>query len=183
MPTGVVISFDDRHGLGFIRSRRFGEDVFVHACAIDDGRVLRPGERVRFEASASRNGLRAVRVRSRPRVLAPWAVVAILALVVLAGLTAARALAGWPWPWSWLAGVNLAALVALGLDRRRALLGVPPLADRLDLTLALLGGSPTALLARPRAGRASVTRALAAIGLLHLLALALALASGLPPTP
>lgn len=179
MPTGVVVSFDERHGLGFIRSRRFGEDVFVHACAIDGGRLLKRGERVQFEAEASENGPRAIHVRPTPRLLAPWAVVLLLGLVVAAGMVAGRLAAGWDWPWAWVAGVNLATLVALGLDRRRALLGVPPLADRLELLLALLGGSPIALLApswlRPPTGRTPFPRALAAIGALHALLLASAL--------
>ncbi|GIW85920.1 MAG: hypothetical protein KatS3mg108_0244 [Isosphaeraceae bacterium] len=184
MPSGVVISFDDRHGIGFIRSRRFREDVFVHACTVEGGQPLRPGDRVRFQAAPSASGLRAIHVQPQPRLLAPWTIVALLALTALAGTLAAYHLAHWPWFWSWLAGANLATLAALGLQRRRALLGAAPLADRLELLLALLGGSPTALLAptwlRPAPNSTSFRRALAAVGLLHTLALALTLASGLP---
>jgi CspA family cold shock protein len=59
-----VTVFHARKGYGFI-SRRGGGDVFVHVSNLAPGdRVLRPGQKVRFEVASGRRGEQAVNVRS-----------------------------------------------------------------------------------------------------------------------
>jgi len=62
--TGTVKWFDSKKGFGFILNPD-GQDVFVHFSSIEgDGfRVLKDGERVRFEQLAGAKGLQARRVR------------------------------------------------------------------------------------------------------------------------
>jgi uncharacterized membrane protein YsdA (DUF1294 family)/cold shock CspA family protein len=179
--TGVVVTFDKDHGFGFIRSREFAEDVFVHARVVEGGRMLRAGERVRFAAEPSERGPRAVRVE--PRRHAPAVTLApdlAAALGVAAGLLAAALILhfglAWPWAWAWLGAVNPATFAAFALDKRRAILGARRIPERALLALALLGGSPAAALAMPwlrhKTRKGSFRFAFAAILAVQLVALA-----------
>ncbi|MBS3794411.1 MAG: cold shock domain-containing protein [Candidatus Thorarchaeota archaeon] len=58
---GTVKWFNARKNFGFIE-REEGEDVFVHASAIQSNRFLSEGDRVVFETEESPRGLRAVNV-------------------------------------------------------------------------------------------------------------------------
>ena len=57
MPMGVVTSFDDENGYGFIESDQ-GETVFVHHSSIEmEGfRSLAPGDRVSFDVLVGKRG-------------------------------------------------------------------------------------------------------------------------------
>ncbi len=156
MTTGVVVSFDERNGFGFIRSRAFAQDVFVHARSVKGGRLLRAGQRVRFQAESSEKGPRAVHVQPRQAALrlvaklTPEALVAsLLAVALLALVVSFRFAAGWSWPAAWLAAILPVTFAAFVLDKRRAIFGRRRLSESVLLGLALAGGSPAALIAMP----------------------------------
>jgi uncharacterized membrane protein YsdA (DUF1294 family)/cold shock CspA family protein len=179
--TGVVVTFDKEEGFGFIRSREYPEDVFVHARVIAGGRMLRAGERVRFAAEPSARGPRAVRVEpKRPSMtavaLAPDLAVALgVSGWLLAAALALRFGLGWAWAWAWLAAVNPTTFAAFALDKRRAILGARRIPERALLALALLGGTPAAALAMPclrhKTRKASFRLAFAAVVALQAAAL------------
>jgi uncharacterized membrane protein YsdA (DUF1294 family)/cold shock CspA family protein len=154
MANGIVVSFDERNGFGFIRSRAFSQDVFVHARAVSGGKLLKAGERVKFDAEPSDNGPRAVRVeprRSRLRLVnrvTPEALTALLLGATLLPLTLlARYAAGWAWWWAWLLAVNAVTLLAFAIDKHRAIVGRRRISESLLLGLALAGGTPAGFLA------------------------------------
>jgi uncharacterized membrane protein YsdA (DUF1294 family)/cold shock CspA family protein len=146
--TGVVVSFDDQHGFGFIRSHAYREDVFVHARVVSDGQVLKPGQRVRFDAESSENGPRALWVTPGRAGLPPDATRALLPAIALAILVlACHFLGRWSWPASWLVAINLVTFGMFVWDKRQAVLGERRVSEIELLVLSLLGGTPAALLA------------------------------------
>jgi uncharacterized membrane protein YsdA (DUF1294 family)/cold shock CspA family protein len=184
MTTGVVVSFDERNGFGFIRSRAFAQDVLVHAHAVAGGKLLRVGQRVRFEAEPSENGPRAVRVVLRRvpfRIIAKLTPEAAVSLGIAAGLLALACLgkfaAGWSWLISWLLAVNPVAFIAFAIDKRRAILGQRRISESLLLGLTLAGASPAVLLAMPllrhKSHKGAFRLAVAAIVALQVVAVAL----------
>lgn len=147
MAKGMVVSFDDERGFGFIRSGAYPQDVFVHASAVVGGVRLRPGQRVRFEAGPSENGLRATRVEPGRRGLAPGTLVLIgfgLALSITASTIHGL---GLHWSITWIASASLIAFATYGWDKRRAGRGARRIPELALLSLALIGGSPGAALA------------------------------------
>lgn len=150
MNPGVVVSFDKEHGFGFIRSRAYPEDVFVHARTVQGGRLLTAGQRVRFSAEPSERGPRAIRVEPGKIGLTPHIARELtLALVlILATLTLHLAL-GWNWPSSWIAAINPVTFLAFAIDKRNATVNARRVSEKTLLFLALIGGSPAASVAMP----------------------------------
>jgi CspA family cold shock protein len=62
VPTGRVKWYDPERGFGFL-SREEGGDVYVHASALPQGVVLKPGQRVEFGIAEGRRGEQALSVR------------------------------------------------------------------------------------------------------------------------
>ena len=62
MPTGKVKWFDAERGFGFLATDE-GEEVFLHASALPDGTVVKPGAKVEFGVVDGRKGKQALSVR------------------------------------------------------------------------------------------------------------------------
>jgi CspA family cold shock protein len=72
MLTGKVVRFDDMRGYGFIAPDKGGEDVFMHANAlVDDKLLFIPGLPVEFEVTEGDRGLKAYSVQVRRDVAEP----------------------------------------------------------------------------------------------------------------
>ena len=62
MPTGKVKWFDAERGFGFLATDD-GEEVFLHASALPEGTVVKPGAKVEFGVVDGRKGKQALSVR------------------------------------------------------------------------------------------------------------------------
>ena len=63
MTVGTVKWFNADKGFGFIAPES-GEDVFVHASAIQDGDALQDGQAVEFDITQGQKGPQAANVRA-----------------------------------------------------------------------------------------------------------------------
>ena len=63
MPVRTVKWFDPNKGYGFIQPES-GNDVFVHASAIQDGGTLQDGQAVEFDITQGQKGPQATNVRA-----------------------------------------------------------------------------------------------------------------------
>jgi CspA family cold shock protein len=69
VPTGRIIRFDNARGYGFIAPDNGGDDLFVHAKALNDHKeAYAAGVRVEFEVAVGSRGYKALAVR----VLQDW---------------------------------------------------------------------------------------------------------------
>jgi uncharacterized membrane protein YsdA (DUF1294 family)/cold shock CspA family protein len=146
MAHGVVVRFDPQAGFGFVRSSAFTEDVFVHVSAVTDGRALQLGQRVRFSAEPSEKGLRAVRVELGGMGLTPAALGAPGVIGALGLLATSLWCLGLSWLWAWLGATNLVTPVAYAIDKHQAVRGRRRIPEVVLLSLALIGGTPAAVL-------------------------------------
>lgn len=67
MKNGRVVRFNETRGYGFVAPEDGGDDVFIHANALEGSEIaLAPGVPVEFLAVDSDRGPKAVRLRVRP---------------------------------------------------------------------------------------------------------------------
>jgi uncharacterized membrane protein YsdA (DUF1294 family)/cold shock CspA family protein len=145
MERGVVVAFDKARGFGFIRSRAFAADVFVHASAVEGG-GLRVGQRVEFEASATDRGPRATRVVPGSRGVTPRLASGLGLVAAMIAVAFGLRRVGLDWAWAWLAAANLATAIVYAWDKHRAVRAGRRVPEAVLLGLALAGGSPAAAL-------------------------------------
>jgi len=147
MARGVVVSFDSIKGFGFIRSRSYHEDVFVHRSDVDGGATLRSGQRVEFSAAETERGLRARWVVPGRVGISPAMAAGALLIAVLVGMTESLRRTGLQWFGAWLGAIGAVTWAAYAWDKRRAALGERRVRESVLLGLALIGGSPAAAVA------------------------------------
>ena len=159
---GVVQSWNDDRGFGFIESTQGGQPMFVHIKAFPP-RFGRPQlqQRVTFEVELSAEGkkraknvqahrVQRVTVRRRPDTPAQWRTVSYFAipalLAVYAVVDAVWRVPGWSA--AGYAGMSVLCFAAYGLDKQAARSGGWRVAEQTLLMLGLFGGWPGAIVAQ-----------------------------------
>jgi uncharacterized membrane protein YsdA (DUF1294 family)/cold shock CspA family protein len=176
MASGVVVSFDLRRGFGFIRSREYREDLFVHVEAVDGRVPLKTGQRVEFVAQPSDRGLRATRVVPGRVGLSPTMSAAGFLIAVLIAVTAGLHKVGLGWIGAYLGAIGVATWAVFAWDKRQAGLDGRRVPESVLLGLSLLGGSPVAVVAmfvlRHKSRKRSFQAKFAAVVIAQVVALA-----------
>ncbi len=175
MASGVVVSFDQVRGFGFIRSREYREDVFVHVEAVDGRVPLRPGQKVEFVAEPSDRGLRASRVVPGKAGLSPTLSAVGFLIAVLVVLTGGLHQIGLGWIGAYLGAIGAATWAVYAWDKRQAGLDRRRIPEAALLGLAFLGGSPVALVAmfvlRHKSSKRSFQLKFAGVAVVQILAI------------
>jgi uncharacterized membrane protein YsdA (DUF1294 family)/cold shock CspA family protein len=159
---GVIRTWDDERGFGFIEPLRGGDEIYVHITAFPRGQVRpRVKQRVSFEVDLSHDGrkrakevriveaLRPARTAAPGRVSRPSAA-SLLAILLFAALLVASTLT-WRVPPAVAIGYATLSLLSVGayaLDKasaRRRRLRIP---ENLLHLLGLAGGWPGSLVAQ-----------------------------------
>jgi len=144
---GYIIHFNEEKGYGFIDSDEHEENIFVHISEVTNTDTLEQGQEVTFQIEKTAKGLSAVSVKAGAKQRSPYLIFGVLSLVITLAIFAYatqqlhRVLA-------YLIAVNITTFLLYGYDKfisKGESLRVPELNLQ---ALALLGGSPAALLAQ-----------------------------------
>ena len=144
---GYIIHFNQEKGYGFIRTDEHEENIFVHISEVTNANELEQGQEVEFKTKKTKKGLSAVQVVAGAKQRSPYvifgAISFIFMLLVFAYLSQKMHLL-----LAYLITINIATFLLYGYDKfisSGERLRVPELNLQ---ALALLGGSPFALLAQ-----------------------------------
>ena len=144
---GYVIHFNEEKGYGFIGSDDYEENIFVHITQVKNADELSRGQAVKFDIEKTKKGLAAINVTAGKKQYSPYLIFGLISLCsTLAIFTYAnqhlQILI------AYLLAINSTTFTLYGYDKfisSTDKLRVPELNLQ---TLALLGGSPAALMAQ-----------------------------------
>jgi len=144
---GYIIHFNEEKGYGFIRSEESEENIFVHISEVSNATSLEQGQEVAFQIKKTAKGLSAVSVKAGAKQRSPYLIFGVVSFVITLAIFA-YATQQLQTLLAYLLAVNITTFLLYGYDKfisRTEMLRVPELNLQ---ALALLGGSPSALLAQ-----------------------------------
>lgn len=144
---GIIINYNEEKGYGFIKTSVYEENVFVHIKEVKNAKELEVGQSVTFEVVNNPKGLAAINVSAGAKAKSPYVTFGIASLILIMALFTVTTNYIQPLI-AYLVAINLTTFVLYGYDKfisSTEKLRVPELNLQI---LALLGGSPSALMAQ-----------------------------------
>lgn len=146
---GKIINYNSEKGYGFIVSKGYNENIFVHKSDISNAKELFQGQHVEFTLQQSKKGLSAVSVVAGAKQQSPYFIFGLFsALITLAIFSYFYIYEPIKPLFSYLIAINVTTFLLYGYDKLIAggeKLRVPEWNLH---ALALLGGSPAGLMAQ-----------------------------------
>lgn len=144
---GYVIHFNEKKGYGFIGSDEYEDNIFVHVTQIKNADELSQGQAVEFNIEKTKKGLAAINVIAGEKRLSPYLLFGLISLftvlIIFTYLNQYLQMLI-----AYLIAINITTFTLYGYDKfisKGEKLRVPELNLQ---ALALLGGSPAALMAQ-----------------------------------
>lgn len=153
---GVVVMFDAERGFGFIRPVNApgpgDRDVYVHIRNVEGRRVLHAGQIVNYYLTRTDRGLAAIKVQPGSLLGIPhlrFTLIGIGSALLLVGLAAAldRPASLLLWIGLWIGALSLATVGLYGWDKAQSKGDGARVPEVVLHLVAVLGGTPGALLA------------------------------------
>ena len=144
---GYVIHFNEEKGYGFIGSDDYEENIFVHITQVKNADELSQGQAVEFDIEKTKKGLAAINVMAGKKQYSPYLIFGLLSLFLSIAIFS-YASQQMQILIAYLIAINSTTFLLYGYDKfisSGEKLRVPELNLQ---TLALLGGSPAALIAQ-----------------------------------
>jgi uncharacterized membrane protein YsdA (DUF1294 family)/cold shock CspA family protein len=144
---GIVINYNSEKGYGFIKTSEYEENVFVHITDVQNAKLLEVGQKVEFQVEKNTKGLAAIHVVAGDKEKSPYATFGIASLILIVLLFMLTANYMEPLI-AYLLSINVTTFLLYGYDKfisSTEKIRIPELNLQ---TLALLGGSPAALVAQ-----------------------------------
>ncbi len=146
---GIVVKFDPSKGFGFIRSKNNDNDIFVHIKNVSNASILSTGQTVEFKIQNSNKGQSAVSVVAGRKQQSPFFIFGGIAIIIIFIITTFLVLQYKVHELlSYLIAVNIATFIVYGYDKKIAGSDKLRVPESLLQVLALIGGSPAALVAQ-----------------------------------
>ena len=142
---GVIVKFDESRGFGFIRSKDFSKDVFVHVRNIPDRQALALGQKVMFDTTKTRKGLLAINVIPGKKAISPYAVFGILGILGTGLMTFVSYYQGLNIVWSYFLSINLLTFFFYGYDKKFSRTSYFRIPESILHSLAICGAAPGGL--------------------------------------
>ena len=144
---GYIVNFNKEKGYGFIRSGEQEENIFVHISKVQNSETLEQSQEVSFDIKKTERGLSAVNVIAGAKQRSPYLICGIVSFLFVAVVSAYLSQKT-DFLLAYLIAINIATFLLYGYDKFISSgdrLRVPELNLQ---ALALLGGSPSALVAQ-----------------------------------
>ena len=145
---GIVIYYNNEKGYGFIKTERYEENIFIHYSDISNAKKLSKGQEVEFEIKKTKKGLSAISLVAGAKQHSPYLIFALLSIFFIGLISTFLFYQEIKIFFAYLIAINIITFILYGYDK--AISGGEKLrVPEYNLhTLALLGGSPSALLAQ-----------------------------------
>ena len=144
---GYIVNFNKEKGYGFIRSDKQEEDIFVHISKVKNSKILEQGQKVTFNIQKTNRGLSAINVEAGAKQSSPYLIFGVISFLFVAVVSLYLSQKV-HFLLAYLVSINIATFLLYGYDKFISSgnkLRVPELNLQV---IALLGGSPLALLAQ-----------------------------------
>jgi uncharacterized membrane protein YsdA (DUF1294 family)/cold shock CspA family protein len=144
---GYVIHFNEEKGYGFIGSDEYEENIFVHVTQVKNAEELSQGQAVEFSIEKTKKGLAATNVIAGDKQRSPYLLFGLVSFFTTLAIFA-YASQELQIIIAYLIAINITTFMLYGYDKfisSGERLRVPELNLQV---LALLGGSPAALMAQ-----------------------------------
>jgi len=144
---GIVVHYNEEKGYGFIDSKEYEDNIFIHHSQIKNASKLSQGQSVEFQVKKTSKGLSAINLEAGAKQYSPYLIFGVVSLLTTFAIFALLYQKVQP-ILAYFIAINITTFLLYGYDKfisSGEKLRVPE--NNLHI-LALLGGSPAGLSAQ-----------------------------------